>query len=92
MKRSILYAGANIPPNRIRKAPFSFSSRVYRNRNLVERFFDTIEHDRCIATLRPIPAPLAYLMLASALIWIREIKPCPMRLAAARLFAAACAD
>ena len=43
-------AWANIPPRSIRKDSFSFSGRVYRQRNLVERFFNRIKHFRGLAT------------------------------------------
>lgn len=43
-------AWANIPPKTNRKGSFSFSSFVYRQRNLVERFFNRIKHFRGIAT------------------------------------------
>lgn len=41
---------ANIPPKSSRKDVFAFSSRVYRQRNLVERFLNRIKHYRGIAT------------------------------------------
>eukprot|EP01032_Pedospumella_encystans_P037554 gene37554-42536_t len=43
-------AWANIPPKTNRKGSFTFSSWVYRQRNLVERFFNRIKHFRGIAT------------------------------------------
>jgi transposase len=43
-------AWANIPPKSNRKGTFSFSAWVYRQRNLVERFFNRIKHFRGIAT------------------------------------------
>lgn len=43
-------AWANIPPKRNRKASFVFSSWVYRQRNLVERFFNKLKHFRALAT------------------------------------------
>jgi transposase len=43
-------AWANIPPKSNRKGSFAFSSWVYRQRNLVERFFNRIKHFRGIAT------------------------------------------
>lgn len=39
-------AWANIPPRSIRKDAFSFSGWVYRQRNLIERFFNRIKHFR----------------------------------------------
>ncbi|PWC94085.1 transposase [Azospirillum sp. TSO5] len=43
-------AWANIPPKTNRKGSFVFSSWVYRQRNLVERFFNKIKQFRGIAT------------------------------------------
>ena len=64
---------ANIPPKRNRKSSFSFSRWVYRQRNLIERFFNRIKNYRGIAT-RYDKCPLNFLAaikLVSALIWIR---------------------
>ena len=46
-------AWANIPPRSIRKGSFAFSSWVYRQRNLVERFFNRIKLPRPRHPLRP---------------------------------------
>lgn len=43
-------AWANVPPRSNRKGTFVFSSWVYRQRNLVERFFNRIKQFRGIAT------------------------------------------
>ena len=43
-------AWANIPPRSIRKGSFAFSSWVYRQRNLDERFFNRIKQFRGLAT------------------------------------------
>ena len=43
-------AWANIPPKANRRDTFAFSARLYRKRNLVERFFNRIKHFRGIAT------------------------------------------
>jgi transposase len=43
-------AWANIPPRSIRKGSFAFASWVYRQRNLVERFFNRIKQFRGLAT------------------------------------------
>jgi transposase len=45
-------AWANIPPKANRKATFIFSRWVYRQRNLVERFFNRIKQFRGIASNR----------------------------------------
>lgn len=43
-------AWANIPPKANRRGSFTFSRWVYRQRNLVERFFSRIKNFRGIAT------------------------------------------
>ena len=43
-------AWANIPPKASRKGTFAFSRGVYRQRNLVERFFNRGKQLRGIAT------------------------------------------
>ena len=68
-------AWANIPPRSIRKASFSFSTWVYRQRNLVERFFNRIKQFRGLATRydrRP-ENFLAALQLAAIRIWLAAI-------------------
>lgn len=65
-------AWANIPPRVIRKGSFPFSSWLYRQRNLVERFFNRIKHFRGLAT-RYDRSPdnfLAALKLAAIRIWL----------------------
>ncbi len=42
-------AWANIPPKSNRKDPICFSRYLYKARNLVERFFNKIKHNRRIA-------------------------------------------
>ncbi len=64
-------AWANIPPKTNRKCSFAFSHWVYRQRNLVERFFHRIKHFRGIAT-RYDKRPenfLAAVKLVSARLW-----------------------
>jgi transposase len=68
-------AWANMPPRSIRKGSFSFSSWVYRQRNLVERFFNRIKQFRGLATRydrRP-ENVLAALQLAAIRIWLAAI-------------------
>jgi transposase len=68
-------AWANIPPRVIRKGSFAFSSWVYRQRNLVERFFNRIKQFRGLATRydrRP-EDYLAALKLAAIRIWLAAI-------------------
>lgn len=64
-------AWANIPPRSNRKGSFAFSSWVYRQRNLVERFFNRTKQFRGIAT-RYDKDPLNFLAavkLVAARIW-----------------------
>ena len=58
-------------PNRVNLPPFN--KRLYRKRNLVERFFNKLKHFRAIAT-RYDKTPENYLAgvkLASLRIWMR---------------------
>lgn len=43
-------AWANIPPKANRKDPICFSPYLYRDRNVVERFFNKLKYFRRIAT------------------------------------------
>jgi transposase len=64
-------AGANIPPRVIRKDGLAFSGRVYKQRDLIERFFNRIKHFRGLAT-RYDHSPdnfLAALKLAAIRFW-----------------------
>jgi transposase len=67
-------AWANIPARKNRKESFAFSKWLYRQRNLVERFFNKIKQFRGIAT-RYDKNPLNFLAavkLASIRIWLRS--------------------
>jgi transposase len=67
-------AWANIPTKKNRKESFAFSKWLYRQRNLVERFFNKIKQFRGIAT-RYDKNPLNFLAaikLASIRIWLRS--------------------
>jgi len=68
-------AWANIPPRIIRKGSFAFSTWVYRQRNLVERFFNRIKQFRGLATRydRNPDNYLAALKLAAVRIWLAAI-------------------
>jgi transposase len=68
-------AWANIPPRSIRKGSFSFSTWVYRQRNLVERFFNQVKQFRGLATRydRKPENYLAALKLAAVRIWLAAI-------------------
>lgn len=43
-------AWANIPPKSNRKSPICFSPALYKQRNLIERFFNKLKYYRWIAT------------------------------------------
>lgn len=64
---------ANIPPKRNRKEPVCFSPFLYKDRNLVERFFNKLKHYRRIATRYDKLAAnfLAMLKLACVRLWLR---------------------
>jgi transposase len=66
-------AWANIPPKKNRTGRFSFSQWVYKQRNLIERYFNKLKQFRGIAT-RYDRDPLNFLAaikLASVRIWLR---------------------
>lgn len=68
-------AWANIPPKANRKGTFAFSPWVYRQRNLVERFFNRIKQFRGLATRydkRP-ENYLAAVKLVAARIWCQSL-------------------
>ena len=64
---------ANIKPMPNRRYPPYFSTYLYRQRNLVERFFSKLKHFRAIATRYEKHAQnyLALVKLAATRIWIR---------------------
>ncbi len=68
-------AWANIPPRSIRNGSFAFSTWVYRQRNLVERFFNQVKQFRGLATRydRNPANYLAALKLAAIRIWLAAI-------------------
>ena len=68
-------AWANIPPKANRKGTFAFSRWVYRQRNLVERFFNRIKQLRGTATRcdKPPDNHLAAVKLIAARIWCRSL-------------------
>ncbi|KJS40034.1 MAG: transposase [Rhodospirillaceae bacterium BRH_c57] len=68
-------AWANIPPKANRRGTFAFSPWVYRQRNLVERFFNRIKQFRGLAT-RHDKRPenyLAAVKLVAARIWCQSL-------------------
>ena len=64
---------ANIPPKANRKRLIAFDRELYKQRNLIERFFNRIKHFRRIATRFEKRASnyLAMLRLAAVRIWLR---------------------
>ena len=66
-------AWANIKPVSRRLQKLAFSSFLYRERNLVERFFNKLKHYRAIATRYEKHAAnyLALVKLAATRIWLR---------------------
>jgi transposase len=66
-------AWANVPPKANRKRTLAFSAFLYKDRNLVERFFNKLKHFRGVATRYDKLAEnyLAGVKLASARIWMR---------------------
>lgn len=64
-------ANVKLMPNRINLPPFN--KRLYRKRNLVERFFNKLKHFRAIATRydKRDDNYLASVKLAAARIWMR---------------------
>jgi transposase len=64
---------ANIPPKRNRRQPICFSPFLYKDRNLVERFFNKLKHFRRSATRYDKLAAnfLAMLKLACVRLWLR---------------------
>ena len=65
------HANIKLMPNRVNLPPFD--KRLYRRRNLVERFFNKLKHFRAIATRydKRDDNYLAAVKLASARIWMR---------------------
>lgn len=66
-------AKAHIPSTRSRRIQRSVSRRIYRQRNLIERYFSKLKHFRRIATRFDKLARnfLAAVALASARLWLR---------------------
>jgi transposase len=64
-------ANVKLMPNRVNLPPFD--KRLYRKRNIVERFFNKLKHFRAIATRydKRDDNYLASIKLASARIWMR---------------------
>lgn len=65
-------AEAVIPPRSNRLAPRDFDRHLYRDRNLIERFFARLKHFRRIATRYDKLAKsfMSFIHLACALVWL----------------------
>ena len=76
LRRQIEAQGAapNIPDKSNRKEKHCFSKTLYKQRNLVERFFNKIQHFRRVAPRYENDAEsyLAMIKLASIRIWMRH--------------------
>lgn len=69
----------HIPTQRDRKVQRSVDPALYRQRNVVERFFNKLKHFRKIATRYEKSARnyLAAVLIASTRIWLRLMSPRP---------------
>lgn len=65
-------AQAVIPPRSNRKEMWDYDHELYKERNLVERYFQELKHYRCIATRyeRLGRNYFAMLLLVSIVIWL----------------------
>ena len=72
-------AWANIPPKRNRKDPICFSPYLYRDRNLIERFFNKVKQCRRVATRYDKLAAnyLAFVKLACIRLWLSVYESTP---------------
>lgn len=72
-------ATPNIPPKGNRRWKPCFSKRLYRERNLIERFFSKLKHFRRIATrynkLAANFLAMVMVQLASMRLWLRAYEP-----------------
>ena len=68
-------AFANIPPKANRRLKPYFSTWLYRERNLIERFFSKLKHSRRVATRydKLIESFAAFVLLACVRIWIKFV-------------------
>ena len=75
IRTTIVEAGAQavIPPKSNRKQPNSYDAQLYKERHLVECFFNKLKHfRRCFARFDKLARNyLSFLHFASALIWLR---------------------
>ncbi len=74
-REAITVAGgtAVIPSRACRKDPIPYDKDIYKERNLVERFFNKIKHFRRIATRydKTLLSFASFTYLAGAMIWLR---------------------
>ena len=66
-------AWANIPPRSNRKDPICFSPWLYRQRNLIERFFNKLKHFRRVATRydKLLVNFLGFVKIAAISLWLK---------------------
>ena len=64
---------ANIPPKANRRSKPYFSTWLYRQRNLIERFFSKLKHFRRVATRydKLLANFMGFVKLAAIAIWLR---------------------
>ena len=71
----ILASGAQpvIPPKRNRVNPQTYDQELYKQRNLIERFFNKLKHFRRVATRydKLLANFLGFVKLAAAAVWLR---------------------
>jgi len=62
-----------IPPKRNRINPRTYDAELYKQRNLVERFFNKLKHFRRVATRydKLLANFLGFVKLAAVAIWLR---------------------
>ena len=68
-----LEAQAVIPSRKGRKEPRDYDVELYKERNLVERFFNRIKHYRRVATRyeKSVQNYVSFLHVASIMVWLR---------------------
>lgn len=62
-----------IPPRRHRKKPLPYDEHLYKERNVVERFFNKLKHFRRVATRydKLLANFIGFIKIAAIAIWIR---------------------
>lgn len=62
-----------IPPRRHRKSPRDYDTELYKERNLIERFFCKLKHFRRVATRydKLLANFLGFVKLAAIAIWLK---------------------